>query len=539
MAESLQSPLSAAAPTAASLLSGATFEVPIYQREYAWTSDEIEEFWEDLRGAVDNDSYFLGLLILTKEGKRYQVVDGQQRILTLTLLVAAIRAEAIKVGRTALAEKLRTDFLQSIDFETDGVEPRVVLSDTKDNETLQAIVEGRQLGELEDESVSQRIVEAYNSIHAKLKADVSSDAFRRLGLWTEFISTQLYFAVFIHPDAASAYKVFEAINTRGRNLTTAELLKNFVLSQTAKSSRKKTYSCWQDIAQQFQHDGANSFVQYIRHIITSRYGYVLPRDLFDLVAGKGAFAQKDRPSIPQLLEAMSIDLDLYLQMTDPSQVGPADQDLLSVFSALNALSVISVRPILLALFASGEGLASYQDLLRLVVRRIVVGNLGTGNVERRFGEVAKRIRSGEPWSAVKKDLADLNPDAREFRNQLSRRSLNKQTLTFIRRSVVQASMTPTKMGFFHLIRPKHATDWAGFTAESSVFWTNTIGNSFLANVERRVRGANTWDGFKELMLPCGVPGEPVLELGVIDCWDSGAVESVGQIIAQRAADVWY
>lgn len=539
MKESLQSPLTAAAPTAASLLSGATFEVPIYQREYAWTIEEVEEFWDDLRSVVDKDSYFLGLLILTKEGKRFHVVDGQQRILTLTLLAAALRAEAIKVGRTALAEKLRSDFLQSIDFDTDEVEPRVVLSDQDDNETLQAIIDGREIGSPVGGGVSERLKSAFDLLLQKLKSDVSSDPFRRLGLWTEFISTQLYFAVFVHPDSASAYKVFEAINTRGRNLTTAELLKNFALSQTAKPNKKRFYSQWQDIAQQFQSDGSNSFVQYIRHVITSRYGYVLPKDLFDLVAGKGVFLNKERPTVPVLMAAMQQDLDFYLQIVDPSQVGPAESELLNIFSALNSLSVISVRPILLSLYSAQAPIFDYYELLRLVVRRIVVGNLGTGNVERRFGDAARRIRAGESWRSVFVDMADLNPDVDEFRDQLARRSLNRQTLSFLRRSIVQETMTPSKTGFFHLIRPKQAVDWGGFTAEGAVFWTNTIGNTFLADVERRVRGANSWVTFKQLMLPQAVEGEIVESLEELSAWNSASVKKIGESLAEYAVDVWY
>lgn len=539
MKEPLQSPLSAAAPTAASLLSGATFEVPIFQREYAWTIEEIDEFWEDLLSAVDTSSYFLGLLILTKEGKRFQVVDGQQRIISLTLLAAALRAEAIKVGRSALAEKLRSDFLQSIDFETDDVEPRVILSDYDDNITLQAIVEGRAVEDAKNDGVSERLRDAYSVLQKRLSKDIAPDPFRRLGIWTEFISTQLYFAVFVHPDSASAYKVFEAINTRGRNLTTAELLKNFALSQTSQASKRKLYEEWQEIAQQFQTDGSNSFVQFIRHVVTARYGYVLPKDLFDLVAGKGSFSERDRPSIPQLMTAMHEDLDVYLQMIDQSQVGPAEPELLSIFGALNSLSVISVRPVLLALFAVNAPVAHYQELLKLVVRRIVVGNLGTGNVERRFGEAARRIRSVEAWQTVFSDLADLNPDVPEFQQQLSRRSLNRQTLSFIRRSIIQGSMTPTKVGYFHLIRPKLAIEWDGFTPESSVFWTNTIGNSFLAKVERRIRGTNTWGSFKQLMLPEAIDGELARELWEIDHWDSASVEEMGRLLAERAVHVWY
>lgn len=540
MKQTFASPLIASAPTASSLLSGATFEVPIYQREYAWTSEEVDDFWQDLLGAVDNDTYFLGLLILTSGEKRYQVVDGQQRIITLTLLAAALRSEAISVGRPALAEKIRADFLEAIAYDTDEKEPRVVLADFDDNSTLQAIVNESSPRPIDADSVSKRLRDAYSKIRANLKSDIKTDPFRRLGAWTEFISTRLFFAVFQHPDAASAYKVFEAINTRGRGLTTAELLKSFVLSQTGLSQKTIVYKRWQEISSHFSADGStSSFVQYLRHVLTSRYGYVLPRDLFDFVARRGAFAEKEGPTVPQLLAALESDLGVYLQMIDASNDGPAEPEVVSIFNALNSVSVISVRPILLSLFAQGSQISCYKDLLRLVVRRIVVGNLGTGNVERRFGEAARRIRNGEAWDDVFRDFVDLNPRRSDFISQLGRRSFNGQTLAFVRRSILQSNMTPAAIGFLHVVRPKQAPEWGGFTDEEIGFWSNTLGNSFLAEVDRRIRGSNTWPTFKVNMLPFAVNEERVDDLQQYSDWNSTSVSEIGSALANRAADVWY
>lgn len=118
-------------------------------------------------------------------------------------------------------------------------------------------------------------------------------------------------------------------------------------------------------------------------------------------------------------------LPLYLQMVDPSLPGPGDPEALKVFAALNSLGVIAVRPILLALAAAPKTLQGMRYLLRLVVRRIVVGNLGTGNVERRFGEAAKAVHDTGDWTVLRRDLADLNPSRDEFVEQLRKRSLQQ------------------------------------------------------------------------------------------------------------------
>jgi uncharacterized protein with ParB-like and HNH nuclease domain len=84
--DALQPPLNASASTAGALLSSSIFEVPQFQREYSWQEDQVSDFWSDLSKGLDSESYFLGLVILTDEGGRKHVVDGQQRLITLSLL---------------------------------------------------------------------------------------------------------------------------------------------------------------------------------------------------------------------------------------------------------------------------------------------------------------------------------------------------------------------------------------------------------------------------------------------------------------------
>jgi len=136
----VQTPLNASASTAGALLSSSTFEVPKFQREYSWQSDEVADFWNDLRNNIDSETYFLGLIILTDQDGRKHVVDGQQRILTLSLLANAIYHEALSRGRRALADRIQADFLHSIDYDSDKTAPRVVLSDNADNATFQELL---------------------------------------------------------------------------------------------------------------------------------------------------------------------------------------------------------------------------------------------------------------------------------------------------------------------------------------------------------------------------------------------------------------
>lgn len=537
----LQTPLNASASTAGALFSSSTFEVPQFQREYSWQDDEVKEFWSDLRNSIDEENYFLGLVILTKDEGRQHVVDGQQRLVTLTLLVTALYHEAKKIGRGALADRIQADFLRSIDYKTDQTDPRVILSDPIDDATLQHILEfGEPPRDAADMgSVSRRIADSFRYLKERLSSDLDPDPFKRLGKWTEFLTHKVYFAVFVHPDSETAYQVFEVINTRGRELTTADLLKNYILSQTIEEKKEERYHEWQNISRQFHSEGTNTFVQYIRHVVTVQSGHILPRDLFKFLSGRARHGGRDAPTPDELMALLRNRLPLYVQMMDPTMAGPATANALKIFSALNSLGVIAVRPLLIAISDLQNADSGMEAVLRLVVRRIVVGNLGTGNVERIFGESARKVHEVQNTLAAFKELEALNPRAKDFEEQLRKRSYNKGTLGFMRRSIVCGSITPSQSGTLHFVWPRNAQGWKGMTEDEEAFWASTIGNTFLSTLERRPKSASDWEGFRKHMFPEAVNGEWLEELSAIAEWDASAVENMGRKLAEVATQIWF
>lgn len=540
----MQSPLNASATSAGSLFSGSVFEVPPYQREYAWDEGDVADFWTDLQSALSEDSYFLGLLILTEEGGRKHVVDGQQRILTLTLLATAIYHHALLAGRKALADRINSDFLTAIDYDTDKIQFRVVVSDETDNATLQSIIRGEHqpvnpgFPQKELDDFSPGLYAAYDYIYEKLTVDLSADPFKRLGAWTDFITNRLYFAVFVHPDSSSAYRVFEVINTRGKELTTADLLKNYVLSETPSANRAAMYDEWQAIARSFSGVSSVSLVQYIRHVVTVKGGYILPKDLFDFISGRQAFGSRKPPSIDELMQDLKGNLPVYLQMADQTLEGPASFKALKIFSALNQLGVVSVRPILLALLNVPNSDEGMEHVLRLVLRRIVTGNLGTGNVERILSEAARLIHENGDWSDARVLLDSLNPTDESFLEQVKARSFNKGVLSFLRRSIVQRTTVPDGTGVLHFIAPRYKVAWEGLSEEQVAYWGGTVANTILTDVERRPKQASSWEGVKSELIVRAVEGELVDALQGMDQWNESAVEEISSLVKQRAAEIW-
>ena len=303
-------------------------------------------------------------------------------------------------------------------------------------------------------------------------------------------------------------------------------LKNYILSQTSKNKRDDRYKEWQRIARPFYQYGPSAFVQFIRHVVTVEGGYILPKDLYDFLANRTTHGNKKPPSVDGLMQLLNKNFPLYMQMIDPSLAGPAEPEALKIFAAFNSLGVISIRPVLLAISETNDSLEGMRYLLKLVVRRIVVGTLGTGAVERRFGEAAKNVRDSKDWKAQENELKDLNPPQEDFVKKMSTRSFNKDTMAFLRKSIISNSITPEIQGVLHFIMPRQQTIWSGFGEEDALFWGGTIGNTFLSTLTRRPKEAVNWEGFKQNFFNYGVENELVVELGSLDVWDTKSLEEI-------------
>lgn len=521
----LTAQLNAKSNTGRELFSSSRFSIPIYQREYAWSENEYQALWEDLRGGLADDGYFLGLIILTQDASgTKEVVDGQQRILSISLLAAALRDRSHADGRTVLASEIERDFLKTLDLDNDAQVPRISFSDTDDAAIFASIINGSLA-----EDQKHPMAAAYRYFVAELDEDLGDDGFKRLGAWTRFLQEGLYFAVFTHPDSSSAYTVFEVVNTRGRNLADGDLLKNSLLRITPDNQRRDIYTRWSRLAAQFDDYHENSFVQFIRHVAMLDRGYILPKELHRRVT-RGT----DADLLPNLIDDLETHLDLYLQILDPSIGGPASDEASRAFSGFNVLGVSAVRPLLLALGPDAED--GFQQALKVTLQIACAGSLGGVNLERRFSEAATSAKNDDEWLPALRLVA---PTREEFVTSLPRRKLRKAVLQLLHRSIVQATALPSEDGHLQMIRPPVAPGWDHFADEEFTEAGMTLGNGLLTEKARRPKDCLTWGAVKTSLLPSALDPQEVALLAQLSEWTVTEVRSNGSRLAEMAADVWY
>lgn len=232
---------------------GARFVIPPYQRAYAWNGEQCRELWLDIkRAARKGTRHFTGTLLLTKCCPA-QVVDGQQRLTTLTLLICALCAHLREAGGSvdgqdarALAER----------FLLDGFAPKLALQ-RADAVALQAIIaqaaDGGAVGAAFTDAGFADTASTVANAFAFFRQALAEDAASASDLWC---GIKLLFAIEARmEDGIRAQAVFESLNSKGRALNIADLARNYLLLSESRADQARLYrEYWQQMEELFAPD---------------------------------------------------------------------------------------------------------------------------------------------------------------------------------------------------------------------------------------------------------------------------------------------
>lgn len=207
------------------------YEIPPYQRPYSWEKENVQELLEDLWEAyTEKDSeYFIGSLITIERerDRRYDVVDGQQRLTTLNLIFARLRD---KITDEAAREELGKRILPRNVLTGEAETPRLVLRKKDQTFFRKYILESHPFDTIQKRSEMEKpqrhLLENLEAIDGFLNGKDQ----QQLKLFANYILTKVY-VVFVNTDSVkSAYRLFNVLNARGLPLSNADLIKNTLFS---------------------------------------------------------------------------------------------------------------------------------------------------------------------------------------------------------------------------------------------------------------------------------------------------------------------
>lgn len=246
------------------------YVIPSYQRPYAWTVDQASELFDDLYDFFlrePDDTYFLGSIVLIKgEGKPYaEVIDGQQRLTTLTILLSALTAQ--------FSGELRADFesyIREPGRASQGLKPKPRLALRERDRTFFAEhIQALQLDKLLSYDPAQLNNESQLNIqgNARLLLERLKSAFAldvaRLCDFGAFLVQRCFLVAVSTPSQQSAFRVFSVLNSRGLDLLPTDIIKSDVIGRITQSKQDEFTEKWEELEVQ---TGRNGFAELFGHI---------------------------------------------------------------------------------------------------------------------------------------------------------------------------------------------------------------------------------------------------------------------------------
>lgn len=248
--------------------------IPIYQRIYSWSLKECEQLWDDiLRCGLDenNQGHFIGSVVYIENGlysvtsqSPLLIIDGQQRVTTVSLLIAAL-AEA--VGEQEFIEgfsqaQLRGFYLTN-PLLSGEKRYKLILSQT-DNETLRAIIDGKS----QPENYSLRVTENFEYFKDKLKNE------KLLETVCKGLSKLIVVDISLQRDHDNPQLIFESMNSTGKKLSQADLIRNYILMGLENERQTTLYNDhWRKMELLFGQEAySEQFDAFMRHYLTVKTG---------------------------------------------------------------------------------------------------------------------------------------------------------------------------------------------------------------------------------------------------------------------------
>lgn len=542
----------------AELIEMQEMRVPIYQRSYRWRPDaEVAQYWSDLLHAFgETDEYFLGTVVLTTEGDgtRKTIIDGQQRIVTTSLLLAAIRDHLESRGNEKFSV-IERDYLAKETLQSEGKDPRLILN-PEDDSIFAHIVSGDADPKAAD-GKAPAVMKAYAFLSkavGEVADSVGDEAEKRLLQWATFLRERVRLGVIEVPSESDAYVIFETLNNRGADLTTADLLKNYIFGR-AGSELDKVRDYWMRTLGALELSAADSkFTAFLRHYWSSRYGLTRERDLYAKIKEK----VRTKSQASQFTIDLSRAAEKYAAITNPSHefwttldhAGKADLQILARFN------LAPNRPLLLAAMDKFSGV-ELKKLLRAAVswsvRGTVTETINSGTTEERYCDAAVAIRGGQVKTvkSVRERLGSTIPSDDQFKEAFAIMRVPKNVtaryyLLALERYEAKTSepeLVPNedgdKLNLEHVL-PQNATqtDWPTFkTADERYNWAYRLGNMTLLP-----KGKNGKIGNKSFAVKAPILQSSTLSLtatvGQHTKWTAAEIAARQKTLAEKAVFAW-
>ncbi|GAA9650949.1 DUF262 and DUF1524 domain-containing protein [Helicobacter pylori] len=400
------------------------FVIPIYQRLYSWEKEQCKQLWDDIIKIGGNDKmdgHFIGSILYAGVDDTHSspllIIDGQQRLTTITLLFIALRNRSSdEVKRKKMESYL-------INSGNDGDKKfRLILSES-DKDTLLSLIDKDRRKPSEP---SLKIVENLKLFEEWIRKNTDK-------LETIFKGLEKLMIVWIalKKEKDNPQLIFESMNSKGIELTQTDLIRNYIVMETEDEKQEDFYNqYWRAMEENFKQSEKQSkredlFNKFVRHYLTIKTREI--PNINKVYAGFKDYQQKEGIEIEDLLKDLQKYCGFFCQIVFKKE---ADKDLNKALGFLVDLEMDVIYPLLLELYSDySDGVLSKQDFIPIIAliesyicRRAVCG-LGTNSLNKVFPSFTKHIQKDEYFKSLKAHFGSLTekqrfPNDDEFKDCL-------------------------------------------------------------------------------------------------------------------------
>ncbi len=390
------------------------FVIPIYQRVYSWEKEQCKQLWDDIIKIGGNDKmngHFIGSILYVRVDDTHSspllIIDGQQRLTTITLLFIALRDhlnDEDEFLKKFSRQEIQNRYLINRDEKGDK-KFKLFLSEP-DRDTLLSLIDENKRKPSEP---SLKIVENFKLFEKWIRKNTD-----KLETIFKGLDKLIVVEISLERGKYNPQLIFESMNSTGKDLTQTDLIRNYIVMETEVKKQEDFYNqYWRAMEEDFKQN-EKLFNRFVRHYLT-----IKTREIPNINKVYGAFKdyrQKKGIEIEDLLKDLQKYCGYFCRIVFKKE---ADKDLNKALSFLVDLEMDVVYPLLLELYSDySDGVLSKQDFIPIIAltesylcRRAVCG-LGTNSLNKVFPFVTKKINKDQYLESIKAHFGYLTEKQR-------------------------------------------------------------------------------------------------------------------------------
>lgn len=415
---------------------GLRYEIPKFQRDYSWETEQWDDLWFDLMSLFENEEieHYMGYLVLqTSNNKNFSIIDGQQRLTTMSLLILSVlkclddlvNQHLDREDNLIRKETLLNSYIGYVNPVTLISDNKIKLNRNSDDYYRQHLVLLKDLPIRNTNSSEKQMRSCFEWFYDKVRRQFKTGI--ELASFIDTIVDKISFTVIEVTDQLNAFKVFETLNARGVQLSSSDLLKNHLFSlvdatNPHMSEIEELEKLWSKVIGKLS---SNKFEDYLRYYWNSRNKIVRKNNLFKTI--KKTIINKAQAF--ELIRELDRNADVFIAIQNPNDVLWENKN--ELIKALEELKLFQVRQTF-SLFLIGYQNLDIENFIKLVkycsvisFRYNVISGLNPNELEDVYNKLALEIKENNKFSLDL--LKSIYVSDNDFEQSFSSKSFKRTT----------------------------------------------------------------------------------------------------------------